>query len=511
MTLTPRKTLVYLVGAGPGNPELITLRGVACLKKADLILYDALVHHEVLTHARSDAEKVFVGKRAGRISERQADINARIINAARTGKTVVRLKGGDPFLFGRGSEEAEALVAAGITYEVVPGVSSPMAACAYAGISLTHRDLSSSVAYITASESPTKTQSSHDWAKLATATQTLVVFMGARRLDQLAQTLIANGRDAATPAAVIQWASLPTQRIVSAPLASIAKMVNAAGLGLPSLVVIGSVCDLHTTLSWYDVKPLFGKTVLVTRPEHQALEVSRKLRERGAAALCIPTIRIAPTANQAALSDAVKQCGSYDWIIFTSQNGVHAFFDELARQTLDARHLGSAKVCAIGPATQEALATHHVRADIVPARYQAEDVVDALAKTDLSGKRVLLPRAAVARDVIPRELTRMGATVDVVDAYQTLAAAPEDQQRLSQAIHDKKIDVILLTSSSTAEHLVQALKGQLTSLQGVTIASIGPITTATAQSLGLKVDLTASEYTIDGLLDALEGHMASAP
>lgn len=501
----PMRTKVYLVGAGPGDPELVSVKARRRLAEADLVLYDALVHPEVLGLA-PQAEKVFVGKRAGRPSERQARINARMVEAAREGKTVVRLKGGDPYLFGRGSEEAEHLAAHGIPFEVVPGVPSPLAATAYAGISLTHRARSSSVAYITATESIEKDRSSHDWAKLATATETLVIFMGMRKLPSLMQLLIEHGRDPTTPAAVIQHASLPRQRCVVGTVETLAAEAAEAGLGLPSLIVVGDVVELRGSLRWYDLAPLFGKRVLVTRPAHQVNELARLLRDEGAAAIIAPAIRVEAPPDEAPLREAVRTMG-YRWVIFTSANGVDRFFAEVARQGRDARVLGDARVCAIGPATDAALGKYGIRADVIPEEFRGEGAAAAVlaADPDIAGERVLLPRAEVAREILPEMLREAGAVVDVVPTYRTLGPREEDALRIREAVRDRTVDVLTFTSPSTVREVAGAL-GDQTIDDGFTIACIGPITEAAVRERGWPVHVVAEEYTTPGLVRALRAH-----
>jgi uroporphyrinogen III methyltransferase/synthase len=501
---------VYLLGAGPGDPELITLRARRRLSEADVVLYDALVHPDLLQHCRPDAELVFVGKRAGRSSERQADINRRMLAEAQAGRTVARLKGGDPYLFGRGSEEAEYLAAAGVDFEVVPGVPSPLAAAAYAGVSLSHRELASSIAYVTATESEQKDQSAHDWQKLATATQTLVIFMGVRKIDSLMQLLVAHGRSPECPAAVIQSASLPSQRTVIGTVATIARLAREAGLGMPALTVVGEVLRLRDPLRWYERQPLFGKRVLITRAEGQARAMAQRVRDAGAEPVLAPAIRIAPPTDPEPLRRAAAGVGEYDWIVFTSANGVTLFFRALAALGGDTRRLGRARVAAIGPATAEQLHTHGVVPDAMPDQYRGEAVAEAiLAHHDgsMRGLAVLLPRAEVARDALPERLRAAGARVDVVPAYRTLPPEPQERTRLRELIEQRQIDVVTLTSSSTLDNLVDALGADAASLlERVVVASIGPITTEAAQRRGVRVTLTAAEYTAPGLIAALTRH-----
>ncbi len=500
---------VYLVGAGPGDPELITTRGLRRLRQADLVLYDALVHPDQLHAARPGAELVFVGKRAGRIGERQAEINRRLVEAARAGKTVVRLKGGDPYLFGRGSEEAELLAAEGIEFEVVPGVPSPLAATAYAGLSLTHRELASSVAYVTATESVQKDRTDHDWAKLATATQTLVIFMGMRKLDSLCELLIEHGRPADTPAAVVQWASLPKQRTVVGTLADIHALASSAGLGLPALTIIGEVVRLRENLRWFDTKPLFGKRALVTRAVHQAGSLTELLRDEGAQPILAPTIRLAPPEDEGPLRDAVRRLDSYEWVLFTSSNAVDAFFTMLRDQRLDPRALAGAKVCAIGGKTQASLDARGVLADLVPSDARAEGVIAALGPLLSKRARVLLPRAEVAREVLPESLRAAGAEVDVVAAYRNLPPDDPQAERIRALVDPSELDLVLFTSSSTVHNLCSVLGDDAAArLKDIDLFSIGPITTRTATELGLRVAGTAEQQTIESLVDAVRAYYA---
>ncbi len=503
---------VSLLGAGPGDPELVTARALRRLGEADVVLYDALVHPDLLLHARKDAELVFVGKRAGRVSERQASINTRLIAEARAGKRVVRLKGGDPYLFGRGSEEAEALAAHGIAFEVVPGVASPMAASAYTGISLTHRNLASSVAYVTATETPDKDASAHDWAKLATATQTVVLFMGLRRLESLMALLMQHGRPADCPAAVVASASLPSQRTVVGTVATIAKLAHDAQLSMPALTIVGPVVALREHLRWFDTLPLFGKRVLVTRPEGQSDKMARALRDAGAEPVEAPTVRIVPPHDLALFERHVALTPSYDWVVFTSANGVRAFFDAARRLGRDARIFGRAKIASIGPATSATLAEHGVRPDVVPGEYRGEAVADAIlaAQPSIAGKRVLIPRAEVAREALPETLRARGAHVDVIPAYRSEPALPEDFARIRERLRERTLDVATFTSSSTVSRLVEGLGSEATALlSSVCLAAIGPITAQTLCDLGLPPQVIADEYTAQGLVEALVAHFAS--
>jgi len=477
------------------------------------VLYDVLIHCDLLVHCRRDAVLEFVGKRAGNAPARQQAINDRLVAAAREGLYVVRLKGGDPYLFGRGSEEAEVLAAAGVPFEVVPGVPSPVAATAYAGISLSHRDKASSIAYLTATEAPGKETSSHDFSKLATATQTLVIFMGVRKLAEITRELIAHGRPADCPAAVISKASLPEQQTIVGTVADIAEKAQKAQLSMPALTVIGDVVELRERLRWYDNKPLFGKHVLVTRAQEQAGDFVAVLRQAGAAAVEQPTIRIEATADPASLEKAVEEADEYDWVLFTSVNGVRHFFEVLKQQGGDARRFGAARIGAIGPATRDCLAGYGILADTMPSTYRGEALAEAvLAHHDnhMHGLSVLLPRAEVARDALPDMLRQAGARVNVVSAYRSLPLSDEEAAQLREKLASNAIDIATFTSPSTVINTAHALGDNAAQqLAKVLVASIGPITTAAAEKLGIRVDVTADDYTVPGLVAALEDYLNS--
>lgn len=497
-----KRGTVYLLGAGPGDPELITVRARRRLQEADVVLYDALVHPDLLELCKPGASLEFVGKRAGRASERQSDINARLVEAALRGLTVARLKGGDPYLFGRGSEEAEHLAAHGIPFEVVPGVPSPMAATAYAGISLTHRELSSSVAYVTATESPEKDASSHDWSKLATATQTLVIFMGMRQLGALMELLVRHGRPPTTPAAVVHWASTPKQKVVVGTVADLAEKARTAGLGLPSLVLVGEVVRLRERLRWFDVGPLFGKAVLVTRAPHQATSLAALLRERGADARVAPTIAIVPPEDPEPLRRAAREVGSYDALALTSANAVERFFAAIDEDAGDARRIGRAKVFVVGSQTAAALWAHGVRADVIAREQRGEGVLDALLADLRPGSRVLLPRADEAREVLPDGLRAAGHACDVVPVYRTVPI--DDDGRAKVRAECAECEAITLTSGSTVDQLVAAVG--VDALHGKVLASIGPVTSDALRRHGLVPTVEAREPSLAGLVEALATH-----
>lgn len=502
---------VWLVGAGPGDPGLITWRGVRILESCEVVLHDAL-SHPALLELCPQAEIVDVGKRFGQPSAAQPAITARLIDLARAGKRVVRLKGGDPLLFARGAEEALALADAGIPFEIVPGIPSPMAASAYAGISLTHRELSSSVTLITGSDREGQEWSPEAWRKLATATGTICVLMGMRRIEAITQAIIDGGRDPATPAAVVQWAARPNQRVVDGTLSNIAERVRAADVTNPAIIIVGDVVGLRGSMAWFDRRRLFGKRILVPRPAHQARDTAWAIRERGAEPVVAPAITIGPAPDAEGLRRAVRSAAGKDWVVFTSSNGVERFFDVIDELGLDARAFGSAKIAVIGPRTGAALRARGLRADVMAREYVAESLVETLL--EFQGRRplgrVLLARAQVARDVVPEQLRAAGAEVEVVAAYETHAVAGAEAARLAELVRDS-VDVVLLTSSSMATSLAAALEPLGTNLpRHVTVGCIGPVTAQTAQALGLRVDVVAQRYTVDGLLDELESWFAGA-
>jgi uroporphyrinogen III methyltransferase/synthase len=509
---------VYLIGAGPGDPGLITLRGARALALADVVLYDALAHPALLKHARPGAELRNVGKRYGEDSFSQEAINAELVKLAGEGRVVARLKGGDPLLFARGAEEAVALARANIPFEVIPGIPSPTGAAAYAGISLTHRDLSSSVAFITGTESPGKERTAHDWSKLATATQTLCVIMGMKRLPEITAALVEHGRDPKTPAVVVQWGTWPRQRVLEATVADVAERAASANITNPSVVVIGDVGRLRETMRWFDRLPLFGKRIVVTRPEHQAEETAEAIRDRGAEPVMMPSISIRPAPDEAAVARSLAMLDSYDLVAFTSANGVDRAMDALASARRDARAFGRALVAAIGPGTEAALLRRGILADVVAKEFRgeglAQSILEAL-RVRPNGKgasRVLLLRALVARDALPDALRAAGIEVDVTPVYETLPASPADVEKLASELEAGAIDAVTFTSSSTVTELCRALGPRAAALLAkTTVAVIGPVTAETARASGVRVDVSGEPYTIAGLLGALERHFAAAP
>jgi uroporphyrinogen III methyltransferase / synthase len=480
---------VYLVGAGPGDPGLLTARALELIAACDVIVYDRLIPDSALDGARADAELHYVGKEGGGPSKPQEEIERLLVERAGAGRTVVRLKGGDPFVFGRGGEEAETLRAAGIPFEVVPGVTAGVAAPAYAGIPVTHRDAASSVAFVTGHEDPAKPESALDWGALARFPGTLVVYMGVRQLGAISERLIEGGRDRDEPAAVIQRGTFPDQRAVGGTLETIAAVAARERVRAPAIAVFGAVAALRERLQWFERRPLAGITVAVTRARAQASGLAARLRELGATTVEAPAIRIVPVDGPA------PDLGRYDLVCMTSPNGVRLLFERLAAAGLDARALAGARVAAIGPGTARALREQGVTADIVPERFVAEGLVEALAGVPV--KRALIARAAEARDVLPDALRERGAEVDVVKLYETVAE-PLSEAELAAA---RAADYVTFTSSSTVRFFLQSIDGELPA--GVRLASIGPVTSESLRERGLEPDVEATRHDIDGLIDAL--------
>ena len=492
---------VFLVGAGPGDPGLITVRGQAILRTADVVVYDFLANRRLLRQARPDTELICAGKRGGSHTLSQEAINALLVGKAREGKSVCRLKGGDPFVFGRGGEEALALAEAGIPFQVVPGVTSGVAAPAYAGIPVTHRDCTSSLAFVTGHENPSKPMSAVAWDKLAAGAGTLVVYMGVRRLPQIVEQLTAHGLPQTTPAALIQDGTLPAQCCVAGTLGDIVGL--AAAIEPPAVLVVGAVVGLRERLAWFEHRPLFGRCVVVTRARRQASALSQRLEALGAEVLEMPTIRIEPPFSFTALDYAIARLRSYQWVLFTSANAVDAFFDRLERAGADARSFP--RVAVIGPATAERLRAHGILADCQPPTYTGAALVDALAATGpLHGVHMLLARAAEAPPTVPDGLEKLGATVTVVPAYSTAIATDADPD-LVDRLAAGTVDAVTFTSSSTVRGFVDALgSDRLASLPASTsLVSIGPVTSATAREAGLSMAAEAAEHTIPGLVQTV--------
>ncbi|PKB78690.1 MAG: uroporphyrinogen-III C-methyltransferase [SAR202 cluster bacterium Io17-Chloro-G9] len=497
---------VYLVGAGPGDPGLITVKGMQALERAQVVVYDRLVDPVLLDVVPSSAERVFVGKSRGNQELTQDGINQVLVDRASKGMTVVRLKGGDPFVFGRGGEEALELRKHGLSFEIVPGVTSAIAGPAYAGIPLTHRGVATTFTVVSGSEDPSKPESSVPWEALARNGGTLVVLMGWASLEKIIDTLQREGLPSHTPAALVQWGTWSAQRTVTGTLENILQRGRDTGLNPPVIAVIGQVVNLREELGWFDRRVLFGKRVLITRSRSQASRLRTLLEEAGAQAVELPTIEIGELDDYAQLDGTLTRIGEYQWVIFASANAVEAVFGRLAAQGKDARALGQVTVGAIGPATAQALASRGIKADFVPTRPVSEAVLAELSGREWQGMRVLLPAADIGRDELDKGLSRLGAKVDRIAAYKNVPVA-DVSQRAKDAFAGG-VDVVTFTSSSTVRNLVESLNGDRAALDASFIACIGPVTSATARELGLRVDLEATEHTVDGLVAALANHFS---
>lgn len=482
---------------------LLTLKGMQCLEIADVIIYDYLANEMLLTFARPSVEKIYVGKRGGMHTLSQDRINELIISKAKEGKVVTRLKGGDPFIFGRGGEEAEALAHVGIPFEIVPGVTSAIAAPAYAGIPITHRNYTSTVAFIAGQEDPTM-DSKIAWDKISTGIGTLVFFMGVKNLPNIVNKLIENGRSKNTPVALIRWGTRAEQSTITGTLEDIIDITEKKGFGPPGIIVVGDVVCLRESLQWFEKKPLFGKRIIITRAKGQSGEFSETLQFYGAEVIKFPTIEILPPESYEAMDRAISKIEGYDWIIFTSINGARAFFERVKVNKKDIRDLKGIKIYAIGPKTAEEIERYGVFLDLVPKEYRAESIISAIGKEAIKGKKILIPRAEIAREILPDELRRMGAQVDVVPAYRTVR--PEaDLDWIKGLFLGKKVSAITFTSSSTVKNFIEMFDKTKAKalLDGVVVACIGPITRRTAEELGIKTDIIPKDYTTSALADAL--------
>jgi len=500
------KGMVFLVGAGPGDPGLLTLKAKASLEKADAVVYDYLANRAFLEWAGPKAELIYVGKQGGSHTLSQEEINRLIVDKALQGLTVVRLKGGDPFIFGRGGEEAEELRRAGVPFEVIPGITSAIAVPAYAGIPLTHRDYTSTVAFITGHEDPNKEKSDIAWDKLATGAGTLVFLMGVGNLPKIAGSLVEHGRSRETPVAVIHRGTVPEQKTVTGDLGNIAERVEKSGLKAPAIIVVGEIVRLRQELNWFEERPLFGKRILVTRAREQASDFLALLRDLGAEGIEFPTIEVIPPSNWEAVDEAIRSLERYHWVLFTSVNGVKYFFMRLEALGKDSRELKGIKVGAIGPKTAQAIREKGIRPDLVPSEYRAEAVVDAYRKIEKRSCRILLPRAAQAREVLPQELEKISEKVDVVEVYRTVTAET-GKEGVRELLKAGRIDMVTFTSSSTVNNFVEIFEKEGDPIQGwmekVAVACIGPVTADTAREKGFTVSLMPHEYTIEALTEAI--------
>jgi uroporphyrinogen III methyltransferase/synthase len=504
-----KKGKVYIIGAGPGDAGLITLKGIDCLREADVVVYDYLVSKDLLKYARSDARFIYAGKQGGAHTLSQWQINDLLLKEAREGNIVARLKGGDPFIFGRGGEEAEKLAANKISFEIVPGVTSAIAVPAYAGIPLTHRGLTSTVAFVTGHEDPTKEKSDIDWQALARI-GTLVFLMGVKNIEKIVKELRDNGRSPKTPAALIRWGTTPRQEILTGTLSNIAALARERKFAPPAILIVGEVVDLRNTLQWFEQKPLFGKGVVITRPEKQADDLARLLIKEGANPIHFPTIKIVPPPNWRELDAAIKKLEDYDWLLFTSANGVAFFFERLFATKKDVRDLKGVKICCIGPATAQQVQSKGIRVDLVPEEFISEGILKSFSDKKLKGKKILIARAAKARDILPEGLKKLGAKVDVVTAYETVSSGKKKND-LEALFKENQVDVITFTSSSTVNNFVKIMGRNLKLPDGVKIACIGPVTAAAAKKAGFPVDIHQEEYTMEGLVSALIGYFRKKP
>ena len=547
-------TQVYLIGAGPGDPGLMTLRGREVLGCVDVVVYDYLANGALLDLARPGAELVYVGKKGGEHTLPQAEINALLVDLAKAGKRVARLKGGDPFVFGRGGEEALALAGAGIAFEVVPGVTAGVAVAAYAGIPVTQRGLSSSVAFITGHEDADKTLSAHDWAALAHGAETLVFYMGVKNLPEICRQLLAAGMPAGRPAAIVQWGATPRQRSLLSTVAALPQAVAEAGITAPALIIVGEVAALRESLQWYERRPLFGRTIVVTRSRDQAGALTAQLTALGAQVLEFPCIEVLPLPDQSLVHGAIGRLADYQWVVFTSANGVKFFWEQLTALGKDARALAFCQVAAIGPGTAAELAARGITADFVPQSFVAESVAAGLVALGVAGERILIPRAVSARDVLPQELERAGAVVRVLPVYEARPCFAA-QAELEEALARGEVDCVTFASSSTVDNFFaripvsrlqnnrggsEAVESDNAGAAGpdstgaagpdnagaagqdgtdtaghdgtaatgrarktLRFACIGPITRSTLEAHGLACDIAPQEYTIAGLAAAL--------
>ena len=494
---------VYLVGAGPGDPKLITLKGIECLQRADVVIYDLLINVKLLEHCPAYTEKIYGGKMIGEQEQRQAEIDNLMIQHARAGKTVVRLKGGDPFIFGRGGEEALTLVEAGIDFEIVPGITSAIAAPAYAGIPLTHRSYSSSVAFVTGHSAALKADSTIHWEQLATGVDTLVILMGVGHLREIAARLIQYGRSPETLISLVHWGTTPQQKTLEGTLADIAQKVEEVNFHNPAAIVVGDVNILREQLGWFDRKPLFGRRIIVTRARAQASDFAECLESHGAEVIQFPTIETQPIPDNAALDRAIDQLTTYNWIIFTSANAVEYFYRHLRENGKDIRSFGNARICAVGQKTVAALDQVGIRVDYVPS--QSRGAVVAAELEGVKGQKILLPRASIAADDLPNGLQDRGAVVDVIPIYETVKAGAEGREALEADLHNGRIDMVTFTSSSTVTNFLEMFDSHPPAilLDQVHTAVIGPSTAVTAKAHGLMVDIVAKQASVESLAEEI--------
>ncbi|EFM09286.1 uroporphyrin-III C-methyltransferase [Paenibacillus curdlanolyticus YK9] len=504
------KGKVYLVGAGPGDPKLITMRGVECLQRAEVVVYDRLASPRLLAHVKPGAERVYVGKLPDRHTMKQEEINQLLVDLALEGKTVTRLKGGDPTIFGRVGEEAELLEANGIEFEIVPGITSAIAVPAYAGIPVTHRDLASSLSIITGHESPEKLDRSIHWDKVTNATGTLIFLMGVAKIGYISEQLITHGKSPSTPVALVRWGTRVEQETLIGTLENIAAKVEEANFKPPAVIVVGEVVNQRDSLRWYEKKPLFGTRILVTRARTQASDLVRLIEELGGEPCEYPVIetREPSDANTVqAIEQALREADTFDWLMFTSVNGVEAFYRWLKRYGVDIRKFAKARIAAVGPKTAEALQERGLAVEELPAQFRQEGLVEKLDASLKAGQRALIARGDLAREVLPRELNARGVETVELDVYETVLAEHQDEMAL-ELLQEGAVHVVTFTSSSTVTNLIELLRRNGVEepeklLAKSQIASIGPLTTATAAEAGLHVTIEPEEATIEALVAAI--------
>ena len=504
-----RHGLCYLVGAGPGDPGLITVRGKECLSRAEVVLYDYLCNKELLRHVPATAEKIYVGKSAGKHALPQEEINELLVKKTKAGHCVVRLKGGDPFLFGRGGEEAEALANANLRFEIVPGVTSAIGGLAYAGIPVTHRSNNSQLTIFTGHEDPSKESSALDYQALATAAGTKVMLMGVERLASITAALITAGMNTKTPVALVRWATTGRHETIAGTVETIAYIAKEKQFSAPAIAVFGEVVHLREKLNWFETRPLFGRRIAVTRTREQASELITTLRELGADAYELPTIRIEAVQKKEereAFVEVVTCAHQYDWIVFTSPNGVTAFFEAFYKLHQDARSLGATRIAAIGPGTAKKIQEYRFSVDLIPPKFVAESLLEELKKVDVENLRILLPRASGAREFLATALEDLGAIVDDIPVYHTVPELADEGGGL-QRFCEEGADMITFTSGSTAEHFQTLLKKTETLFPAnCTTASIGPVTSGVMKELGMPVGLEATQHDIPGLVEAIKNY-----